>query len=164
MKNTILLIGFLLSFPLVACAQEYDADAETVAMKKAQQIIDACWAESQDDRDSGVTLRMRQGTTDSVHCMRDHILSLSKNTLFKNNPDMQTEIEESLNAVISDVGRLYWNLNNSHDVCTESPCGTMYTLFHNESVAKVMENILRDFYQKIAEYEYHYQVMDKSGF
>lgn len=162
MKTSLFLIfGFVLSFPLMACAQDNNTYIMAMAKKQANKVIDECWAVSQDDRDSGVTLRMREGTLVTANCLRDHIVSLSKDVLFKNNAEQQANIETSLNELMQHAGRIYWDLNNDHDVCKESSCGTMYTVIHNMSVARMLEKIVTDFYQQIAEYNYHYKFFDE---
>lgn len=67
------------------------------------------------------------------------------------------EVEDSLQKIKVGTGQLYWHLNNNHKRCTKSFCGTMYYSSHNSTTARAMENILKDFYRKIAEYndDYH---------
>lgn len=156
----ILTLAFIVASYFSAPAFAEDDHLKALAEQKAQQVIDACWAISEEERDAGTTSSMRHGALVSANCMEDHIRYLSKNILFKDDPDTQKETEESLQKIHDGVGRLYWHLHNSHEYCGLSPCGTMYTLFHNSATAREMEKILRGFYRKIAEYDHHYKFID----
>ncbi len=131
---------------------------QTKADKAAQKVIDQCWAISQADRDSGVTSRMRHGSLQTALCIEKHILFLSSTVLYKGDKEAQNRVKSSLEEIHKGVGKLYWDLHNSHAACQPS-CGSMYTILHNGETAHVMEKILRDFYRKIAEFNdiYEYQ-------
>ncbi len=144
----------LFLFPSVAQAAEKNKSEE-----HAQKIINSCWATSEENR-KGSTAKIREGTLKSALCMKEHIIFLSETILFKDDKKIQKEVENALENIKFGTGRLYWHLNNSHEYCGSSPCGTMYTIFHNNEVAHAMEDILRDFYQKIEEYNRHYQSID----
>lgn len=144
-----ILLACLISLP--ARGEDHSAQAE----KAAQKIINACWTLSEEDRDSGVTARMREGTLNTALCMKKHILALSKQVLFKDDPLIQKDVAEDLDKIHHGVGGLYWNLHNSHDSCSQNPCGTMYHVLHNGALAHTMEDILRDFYQKIYSDDYY---------
>jgi hypothetical protein len=128
------------------------AQKQAWAEARAQEVIDACWALSLEDRSSGVTARMRRGALESSQCMRKHILFLSENVLFSKSPDTQRRVKESLEQVHSGIGGFYWEIYNNHDAC-DLHCGTMYMIFHNNEVAKTMERILKDSYMHINQYK-----------
>ncbi len=136
-------------------------DWKEKADKAAQKAIDQCWAISQDDKNSGVTARMRDGGIKTAMCLKEHILKLSAQVLFKKDAARQKEVADELQQIYESTGRMYWLLNNEHDACTIEFCGTMYTIFHADQMAVTMENILRDFYLKIAEYERAYGDVNK---
>lgn len=159
MKIIILLFSLLALSSCAHSGRDYDAENRR-AQDRAQEAIDACWAISLEDRNSGVTSRMRQGTLESALCMKEHIIYLSENVLFKDQPEVQSEVKDSLENIKKGTGRLYWHLHNSHEYCGLSPCGTMYTMFHNSQFAEQMENIIYDFYQKISYYNQHYNVFE----
>lgn len=153
MKTIIYFVTAIVFFSSSSISAE-DMNHKRLAEQKAQQAIDACRELSEEDRNSGVTSRMRLGAQESSKCVKDHILELSRNVLFKDDPDTQREVEESLQKINDGVGRLYWLLHNEHQACRGGfGCGTMYTSFHNSAKAEYMETILQDFYQKIAEYD-----------
>ncbi len=151
MKKILFILTVLLCATSSSLSYASDEGRE-LAKEKAQKAIDACWAISQEDRDSGVTGRMRSGALDSALCMEEHTLMLSETVLFKNNKQAQAEVKESLEKITDGTGRLYWLLHNSHDGCGGA-CGSMYQILHNSQVAKEMEEVVRDFYIKIEDYK-----------
>ncbi len=148
---------FLICSLFSSVAQASDQNTFDKAEQEAQKVIDACWAISQEDRNSIDNSRARKGILNSALCMRDHIIYLSETVLFKGDSETQQEVEDSLQKIKVGTGQLYWHLNNNHKRCTKSFCGTMYYSSHNSTTARAMENILKDFYRKIAEYndDYH---------
>lgn len=125
----------------------------------AQRVIDKCWAISQDDRDSGVTERMRYGTWDTARCLRDHILFLSETILFEGNQDKQTEVKTNLENIINGYGKLYWALGNENNACKTS-CGTIEHITHNYVISHALGEILHDFYRKIDRYKADFPPID----
>ena len=121
------------------------------AQAHAQEIIDACWAISEDDRASGNTPRMRYGALDSALCMENLILKLVSKYLHKNNPEILKDFQDNLQKLRMGYGRIIWDLYNDHDGCDFS-CGTMYHVFHNGYYAHLMEEILKTTVNQIIEY------------
>jgi len=142
----LLIIFLLMIFPTFVQAEEKNA--------AAQKAIDACWAVSQEYRDSGVTAKMREGHLNTALCMEDHIIYLSENYLYKDRPKLVDETKERLEMLRAGYGRIYWNLFNSHDECrTILGCGTLYHIFHNNYYAVMLESIIKDHYLQIEKYE-----------
>lgn len=143
---------FFISTPISGYA---DWPSEQVK-EKAQKAIDTCWAISLEDRDSGVTTRMRSGALDSALCMEKHIVELSQKYLFKNNPDKVQRVKEDLEKFRSGYGHLQWMLYNEIDSCFEginAGCGTMYHSVHNSAYAKSLEDVILRFYGQIEAYD-----------
>ena len=147
-------IRFLLStlflLTVLSFGKPVSAGGEPWQKLDAQPIIDRCWQLSEEDRDSGVTSRMRNSTFNTIDCLKS---AISENTsaIIANYLYSKEEIDKDLSAIIKGNGRFYWNLNNSHKGCRSS-CGTMYHTFHAAEIAGRLEKILRDVIEKRNEY------------
>lgn len=131
--------GLALSFALfVVCLAVSPAySANEAPDLDAQKLIDACWAISQQDRDSGVTSRMRQGALNSVLCLEDVIADQAE--AFKFPLD---DVRANLEKIRFGVGRLYWDIYNGHPGCKPS-CGTFFHVVHLPPIGDVLEEIIR---------------------
>lgn len=129
--------------------------AEDLARQEAEAVVEECWAKSQEDRDSGVTSRMRHGTLSSALCIRDHILYLFKTVIYKGNDEEYFKAEMALDEIKKGTGKLYWSMNNNNAFCAPF-CGSMNHVLHNAKVGDVMEATLHDVYQIITEYDPDY--------
>ena len=148
-------IVFLFLFTLcIFCnfAQAAQQDINPAQPTAAQQIIDACWALSEDNRASGNTPRMRTGALDSALCMEDAILSLVSRYLNKNDPDILSQYREDLDKIRAGYGHMMWNLYNDHDGC-HAGCGTLFHVFHNDFYAHLLEDILKKTVKQIQDYD-----------
>lgn len=126
--------------------------AQARAQARAQKVIDACRAISQEDRGSGVTSRMREGTLNTALCMEEHIIMLAKTELFKESPEISEKIEQGLEDLRFAYGRFYWDLYNNTDACMPL-CGTFHHVRHSGKYALLLEGILFDCYQEIEIYK-----------
>lgn len=137
---TILMALFAYSNSLIAQEQDHK--------QQAQQVIDACWSENQEDLSSGITSHMRTATINTAQCMKQHLIDLSQSILFKDDAEAQKEVKAALDKIADGTGALYWKLHNENAECKQSPCGTMNQLTHNSKVIEQMKLIMYDFYQK----------------
>lgn len=119
---------------------------------RAQKVIDACWAISQEDRDSGVTSRMREGGLKSALCLQEHIIMLAKTELFTESPEISEQIEQKFHNLHAAYASFYWDLYNSIDPCS-AWCGTENHVVHNGEYAHLLEKIVRDVYQQMERYK-----------
>lgn len=143
-----------LTFPAICAAQkpERQSPERPADIEVAQNIIDACWSISEDNRASGNTPRMRTGALDSARCMEDAILSLVSRYLNKNDPDALEQYREDMDKLRAGYGHMMWNLYNYHDGCNGG-CGTMYYTFHNLAYAHLLEDILKKAVKQIQDYD-----------
>lgn len=73
----------------------YDFDA---AKKHAKKIVDACWAISEEDRASGTTSRMLDGSYNTIDCLEKKIKAISK--IYLNSEKAVQEFDQSLSSII----------------------------------------------------------------
>ena len=138
------LVTFMALFSVLSMAHAED-DYKLLAKQEAQRAIDACWEPSKEDVDSGVTVRMRQGTQDAADCMEKHIIYLAETYLYPKSPNLVEETKQDLENIRMKYFGLYWNLYNSMDVCRPS-CGTMHYVRSDSKAAHLLENIIHDIY------------------
>lgn len=105
----------------------------------AEALVAQCWAISQEDRDSGVTSRMRQGTANTIDCFAEEIVRHA--TAF-----FRTRSEEQIRQLVEDIGmpyaEFYWVMYNENVGC-EPSCGTVYHVFHVGALSALFEDMLR---------------------
>jgi hypothetical protein len=77
----------------------------------AEPLIEQCWAISESDRDSGVTARMRQGTSETIECLQEEIVRHAT-AFFKSRNE--EEIRQSLWVMGKSYADLYWVMYNEH--------------------------------------------------
>ena len=108
----------------------------------AKALIDACWAISQDKRDSGVTALMRQGGAMSVRCLKDVILDQAQAML---EPQVlsRRQVKEKLDKIGNAYGSLYWSIFNEHRKCSRW-CGTDRHVYHLARYGGLLEKIIQD--------------------
>ncbi len=107
----------------------------------AEALIDACWAISREDRDSGVTARMRSGGLKTGLCLEDVIVSQAKE-MFETDDLERIKVREKLDQLRNSYGGLYWSIYNEHNGC--SPCGTHGQVLHVLRYATLLESMIRD--------------------
>ena len=127
--------------PVAAGAAEWtDIDAEA--------LVALCWAISEEDRGSGVTSRMRQGTADTIDCLEQEIVQHA--TAF-----FRTRSEEQIRQLVTDIGgsyaQFYWVMYNENKAC-DPGCGTVYHVVFIGEVAELLEDMLRDLVSQRNEY------------
>ena len=108
----------------------------------AKAYIDKCWSLSKEDRDSGVTGRMRSGTMKTVHCMHDVIVEQASE-MFEPDVLSPQEVKDKLLKIIKAYGSLYWAIYNSHKRCDRF-CGTDKHVYHLSAYTSLLEKIIRD--------------------
>lgn len=119
----------------------------------ADAIINNCWQISEEERDSGITNRIRNGTINSATCIRKQIVN-NASTLFHDSTYSKEDIDQHMELLNEGIGKFYWNLNNENIDCNgPSGCGTIYHVFHANKIARVYEKILRDVISKRNELE-----------
>lgn len=115
----------------------------------AEALIAQCFAISQEDWDSGVTSRMRQGTANTIYCIEEEIVRHA--TAF-----FATRNEEEIRQLIADIGgsyaQFYWIMYNENKGCDPS-CGTVAHLFHLSAVSALLKDILRNLISQRNEYQ-----------
>ncbi len=157
MKKTLIFLCLVAYYFLPIASYASNDDHKSLAQQKAQQAINACWAISQEDRDSINTNRQRAGILDSALCMEKHIIELSEKYLFPESPSLVSETKKNLEEIRSGYGRLYWNLYNSLDGCYSEKhgwrCGTENHTVHNSAYARLLEKIIINCYEQIEEYQ-----------
>ena len=96
----------------------------------AKPLIDACWALSKEDRDSGVTGRMRSGSARSIGCL-EGVIHDQAEALFDEETLDSLKLKEQLIKLRKGYQILYWALYNEHSACglPRMACGTMYLAY-----------------------------------
>ena len=119
----------------------------------ADAIINNCWLTSEEDRDSGITSRMRNGTIDSAMCIRKQIVNNAA-ALFHESTYSEEDIDQHMELLSEGIQKFYWKLYNERVDCDHpTGCGTLYHVFHVGEIARVYESILRDVISKRNELE-----------
>ncbi len=129
-------------------AAKEETPLQAAVRHDAQKIIDACWAISLEDRDSGVTARMKSGTYRTIDCLTTQISSISKDYI--KNSDNRTEFLRELQVYTSSGYTLYNHIFLSHSGC--QPCGSFYNVAYTAHVANLLEQII---YTMFAQAEDH---------
>ena len=154
-----LILSFILALLLFVphSAFALDGNHKKLAEQKAQQVVDACWAISLEDRSSINTNRQREGALNTALCMEEHIIMLAETKLFANDPKAIERTKQNMEKLRFSYGRFYWDLFNGLDACFEGPigtgCGTGFFPSHNFQYAYLLEDILHDVYEQMARYE-----------
>ena len=119
----------------------------------AQPLIDACLALSKEDRDSGVTARMRSGGARSIGCLQGVIRDQAE-ALFDEESLNSLDLEEQLTKIRKGYQTLYWAIYNDHRACRfpRMECGTFYHVFHLGEHSSLLEKIIRDMVEQRNEY------------
>lgn len=107
----------------------------------ADALVAHCRAISRQDRDSGVTSRMRAGTLKTVECLKDEVVRQAAALI---DPEVMdaVEIRETVESLSWSYMTLYWSVYNDRRVCSPT-CGTIYHTFHVGRAAGLFEEILR---------------------
>lgn len=134
MRFFVLILCLFFAHP--AHSKLYDSDA---AQEHAQNIIDACWAISKKDRESGVTSRMMKGSYETTNCLQKEIKRLSKKNFNEEN-DHKDFINE-LNTYVENAYSINWLLYNGS--CSQIPCPTMFHPMHISATAHNLQSILK---------------------
>jgi hypothetical protein len=114
-----------------------------------EALVALCWAVSQEDRDSGVTARMVQGTGDTIDCLEEEIVRHATEFLTTKNED---EIREAVSAIKKSFAEFYWAMYNENKGCDPS-CGSIHHVSHVSALAALLEDILRDLFAQRNFYE-----------
>ncbi len=108
----------------------------------AEALIDACWAISREDRDSGVTAGMRSGTARTAECLENVVYDQAR-AMFDLKRHPLREIRERIALIREGYQKFYWSLYNEHKMC-RLWCGTDKHVYHISYYAKLLEEIVRD--------------------
>ena len=119
----------------------------------AQPLIDACWALSAEDRDSGVTARMRSGGARSIGCLEGVIRDQAE-ALFDEETLNSLNLEDQLTKIAKGYQTLYGAIYNRHTACglPRMECGSFYHVFHLGKHSYLLEEIIRDMVKQRNEY------------
>lgn len=145
---------FLLCLFFIYPAQSKLYDSGT-AKKHAQKIIDACYQISEDDRGSGVTSRMLDGSYNTIDCLEKKIKAMSK--LYLNNEKAIEKFNDSLSNIIKNqfiMVRLY---SQNHIGC--HPCGTQTHLYAAGHVMWYLNDAIENMMIEAYEYPETYKAL-----
>lgn len=112
------------------------------AQERTEAAIEACWALSQADRDTGVTSQMRHGAVVSARCL-EGVLQDELQGLLDDNTLARLDLPTQIEALRNSYGSIYWELYNGGRRDGEWR-GTMYQLFHVSNYAALLEKMIRD--------------------
>ena len=108
----------------------------------ADALIEKCWLISKEDRDSGVTARMRSGGARTAKCLQDVILDQVE-AMFDPKTLTRKEALEKLHLISEGYQTLYWSIYNQHRKCARW-CGTDRHVYHLGAYTALLEKIIRD--------------------
>jgi len=116
------------------------AELEIIAKQDAYQNLTAiCRDIATSYYDSGITSLMRKGGALTITCVEGVLDSLGNNKI----------VSEQWGDLVRNagraVGKLDWVINNGRKSCAGS-CGTMYYAFHNATVIKFYEGVIKNMY------------------
>ena len=155
MKNIVITLLSLLCFLVTEPSHARSDNWQEIAKEKAQKAIDACWAISEEDRNTGSTILHRKGHLDTALCMEEHIVEISEKYFFKNDPEKVQRVRDDLEKFRFGYGHFHWMLYNEIDQCFENErpgCGTMYHVFHNNKYARALEPVVHNVYRQLKHY------------
>jgi hypothetical protein len=144
--------------PLLCLAGVLSASAAAQSEKPAWQKIDAdalvsgCWALSKEDRDSGVTQRMREGTARTLACLEAAIIRQG-GEFFDPQVMGEAETRQVLDEISAPYGKLYWAMAAGHKGCIAGGCGTVQQVVPVLALARLFESVLRDLVAQRNRYE-----------
>lgn len=118
-----------------------DAD-ELLPDLTADEIIEHCWAISEELRSQPNTEAIRAGHLDTALCLETAIVDYASDFI---DPDSlsRDDIANKMEQTRFAIGGLYWSLYNEHQGCPFPSCGTIFYSFHNNMVSVIYEEILR---------------------
>jgi len=114
-----------------------------------QAIIDACWAVSKEDRESGVNSRMREGHVWTSVCLEKKVIELLDTLKFGESFISRAEAKQELDNLRTSVHRLYWMIYNDNEHCGMS-CGSMWFAQHLPTHSKLLEDMIRTMIRQVA--------------
>ena len=145
----------LAGFALIAAgepeAESGNAPETPPANPEAQKIIDGCWKISQEKRDSGGTLEMREGAADTAACLEKAILDQTE-TLFDPQTLSRKDAQGQIDRLREAYEGYYDALLNHNRGCAPD-CGSENQPVPSMEYAKVLEKMLRDIFEVREEYE-----------
>lgn len=154
MRYIFWVVTLILIFCFIQDTQARPNDWKEIAKEKAQVVIDACWAISEEDR-NGSNASIRQGHLKTALCMEEHIVNISQQYLFKDDPEQVKRVKDDLERFRSGYGHFYWMLYNEVDPCfnnKQSDCGTVFHSFHNYYYAESLERVVINVYEQLIFY------------
>ncbi|WP_420725986.1 hypothetical protein [Hwanghaeella sp. LZ110] len=135
----------LLGFTLSARAEERLPDLT------ADEIIEHCWAISEELRSQPNTQAIRAGQLDTALCLENAIIDYASDFI---DPDSlsRDDIANKMEQTRFAIGGLYWSLYNEHRGCSFPSCGTIFYSFHNQMVSESYILILRNIMDQREDY------------
>lgn len=118
----------------------------------AEALIDACWKISKEDRDSGVTTRMRHGSARSIRCLQNVILD-QVDAMFDPKYLSREQAKKQLRKIIEGYQPLMWSIYNEHKSCGVE-CGTDRHVLHLGDHAALLEDILKQMINERNEFKF----------
>ena len=109
--------------------------------EEAQRVIDGCWAISQEDRESGVTVTMANGTYRTIKCMERAVLDLTEPMFDPNDVP-----REKISGWLDELGalRAFYSALYEKNISCVSHCGTIQLTRYAIPHAQLLESMIRD--------------------
>ena len=111
------------------------------AQERTEAAIEACWALSQADRDTGVTSQMRHGAVVSARCL-EGVLQDELRGLLDDNTLARLDLPSQIEALRDSYGSIYWELYNGGRRNSTEWRGTVYQVFHVAAYASLLEDLI----------------------
>ena len=109
--------------------------------RESQQMVQACWAISLEDRSSINNPRQREGHLKTVLCLEEKVAALRRTLGFGGTTLSDEETREALEQIRTAIGRIYWMIGNHSDYCHPG-CGTMWYTYHLPPTGSVFAELI----------------------
>lgn len=113
------------------------------AHERTEAAIEACWALSEAERDTGVTSDMRHGVVVSARCL-EGVFQDEMRGLLADDTLRRLDLPSQIEALRSSYESIYWELYNGGRRNSRDWRGTMYQTFHLGAYTALLEQIIRD--------------------
>lgn len=121
-------VAFAASLP-----SAYAGGAADSAQERVEAAIEACWASSEADRDSGVTSQMRHGTVDSGNCL-EGVLQDEMGGLLADDTLARLDLPSQIAALRNSYESIFWELYNGAAGMQEGPAARCTSCFMSERI------------------------------
>ncbi len=143
MLRIVVVFAGLLILPGFALAEDKPLD---FADKKAAE----CMELSREERDSGVTARMRSGMQKSVICLKAAILQRAEDAPLKKQ-DKVARLSKAIDVWEEQDAEILWMMHNERDDCSAGMCGTMYQVTYLGDHYAMLTQMLRNIDHSVQE-------------